>query len=126
MLEQRYKQSLIEANILIAKEIAPQILGQPNTAKNEKMFPFTITCNPNNTSVFPVIKQSLVNFQYSKTMFNIFLRKKLVKFLIQAPNLCRLLCRPNFESQHKNQVKNCGKNCVNCPYLFRASLYQFR
>ena len=47
--------------------------------------------------------------------------------MIQAPNLGRLLCRSKFESQHKyHEVKNCGKNCVSCPYLLKASLYQFK
>ena len=41
----------------------------------------------------------------------------------QAPNVGR----SKFESQHKNHdVKNCGKNCVSCPYLLKASLYQFK
>ena len=32
-----------------------------------------------------------------------------------------------FESQYKShEMKNCGKNCVSCPYLLRASLYQFK
>ena len=45
----------------------------------------------------------------------------------QAPNLGRLLCRPNFESQCKNhEMKNCGKNCVSCTYLLKASLYQYK
>ena len=45
----------------------------------------------------------------------------------QAPNLGRILCRSIFQSQHKNrEVKNCGKNCVSCHYLLKASLYQFK
>ena len=45
----------------------------------------------------------------------------------QAPNLGRLLCRSKFESQHKNhEVRNCEKNCVSCPYILKASLYQFK
>ena len=60
-------------------------------------------------------------------MFKIFQRKKLVKSMRQAPNLGRLLCRSKFESQHKtHEVKNCGKNCVGCPYLLKASLYKFK
>ena len=60
-------------------------------------------------------------------MSSIFQRKKLVKFMSQAPNLGRLLSRSKFESQHKNhEVKNCGKNCVSCPYLLKASLHQFK
>ena len=60
-------------------------------------------------------------------MSNIFQRKKPVKFMSQAPDLGRLLCRSKFESQHKNhEVKKCGKNCVSCPYLLKASLYEFK
>ena len=71
------------------------------------------------------MNQSFDNFQYSKTMSNIFQSKKLVKFMSQAPNFGRLLCRSIFESQHKNrEVKNCGRNCTSCPYLLKASLYQ--
>ena len=45
----------------------------------------------------------------------------------QVPNLGRLFCMCKFESQHKNhEVKICGKNCVNRPYLLKASLHQFK
>ena len=102
-------------------------LYQPKTARNEEIIPFTVTYNPNNPNVFPIIKQSSDNFQYSKTMPNFFQRKKLVKSMNQAPNFGRFLCRSKFESQHKNyEVKNCGKNCISCPYLLKASLYQFK
>ena len=97
--------------------------GTKNCQKWE-IIHFTVTYNPN---VFPITKQSSDNFQYSKTMSNIFQRKKLVKSMGQAPNLCWLLCRSKFESQHKNhKVKNCGKNCDSCPNLLKASLYQFK
>ena len=60
-------------------------------------------------------------------MLNIFRGKKLGKSMSLAPNLGRLLCTSKFESQHKNhKVKNCGKNCISCPYLLKASLYQFK
>ena len=60
-------------------------------------------------------------------MSNVFQRNKIVKSMSQALNLGRLLCRPKFESQHKNQeVKNCGKNCVSCSYLLKAFLYQLK
>ena len=125
MPEQKYPKSLIEASILRAKEVSLEILRKPKTSKNEEIILFIITYNPNNPNVFPIIKQSFDNFQYSKTMSNIFQSKKLVKFMSQAPNLGRLLCRSIFDSQHKNyEVENCGKNC--CPYLLKASLYQFK
>ena len=86
-----------------------------------------MTYDSNNLNVFPIIKQSFDNFQYFKTMSNIFQRKKLVKSMRQVPNLGRLLCRSKFESQHKNHgVKNCGKNWVNCLYLLKASLHEFK
>ena len=127
MLEQKYPKSLIEASILKAKEIPFEVLRQPETTKNEEIIPFTMTYSPNNPNVFPIIKQSFDKFQYSKTMSNIFQKKKLAISMNQATNLGRLLCRSKFESQHKNRkVKNCGKNCVSSPYLLKASLYQFK
>ena len=60
-------------------------------------------------------------------MSNILQRRKLVKSTRQAPNLRRLLCRSKFESQHKNhEAKYCGKNWVNCLYLLKASLHEFK
>ena len=127
LLEQKYTKLLIEVRVLRAKEIRLEILREPKTAKNEEIIPFTFTYNPNNPNVFPIIKQSFDNFQYSKAMSNIFQRKKLVRSMSQAPNLSRLLCRSKFESQHKNhEVKNCEKSCVSCTYLLKASLYQFK
>ena len=67
--------SLIEASTFRAKDIPLQILRQPKSAKNEEIIPFIITYNPNNPNVFPIIKQSVGNFQYSKIMSNIFQRK---------------------------------------------------
>ena len=87
----------MEVRILRAKEIHLETLRQPKTAQNEKSIPFFITHNPNNPNFFPIIKQSSDKFQYSKTMSNIFQRKKLVKSMSQGPSLGRLLCRSKFE-----------------------------
>ena len=91
IVEQKYPKSLTEASTLSAKEIPLEILRQPKIAKNEEIIPFTITYNPNNPNIFPIMKQSCDSFLYSKTMPNIFQRKKLVKCMSQAPNLGRLL-----------------------------------
>ena len=126
-LEQKYPYSLIEASILRAKEIPLEVLKQLKTAKNEEIIPFTMTYNFNNPNVFLIIKQSFDNFQYSKSMFNIFQRKKLAISLSEARNLGKLLYRSKFKLQHKHHVvKSCEKNCVSCPYLLKASLYQFK
>ena len=74
--------SLIEASIFRAKKISLETLRQTKTAKNEKIIPFTFTYNPKNLKVFPKIKQNVDNFQYSKTMSNVFQRKKLTKHLV--------------------------------------------
>ena len=111
MLKQKNPKSLIEASILRAKEIPLKVLKQPKTTKNEEIIPFAIIYNPNNPNVYPIINQSFDNFQYSKTMSNIFQRKTLVRSMNQAPNLGRLLCSSKFELKHKNHlVKNCEKN----------------
>ena len=91
LLEQKYPNWLIEASVLRAKEIPHEILSQPKTAKIEEIIPFIYTYNHNNPNVFPIRKQSFDNLQYSKTMSNIFQRKKLIKSMGQAPNLGRLL-----------------------------------
>ena len=86
-----------------------------------------MTYNPNSPNVFPIMKQSLDDLQHSKTMSNIFLRKKLVKSMSQAPTYRKLIRRSKFESQHKNRdVKNYGKNCFSCSYVLKVSLYQFK
>ena len=72
LLEQKYPKSRTESSILRAKEIPLEILRQPRIAKNDEILRFTFTCNSNNSNVFPIIKQSLDNFQYSKAMPNIF------------------------------------------------------
>ena len=93
---------VIEASILRA--LKKYLLRQPKTAKNE-IIPFTFIYNPNNPNVFPIKKQTFDNFQYSKTMCNIFRERNLS--MSQAPNLGRFLCRSKFESEDKNhEVKN--------------------
>ena len=62
MLEQKYPNSLKEASILRAKEILLELLRQPKTTKNEEIIPFPMTYNPNNSNVFPIIKQTFDNF----------------------------------------------------------------
>ena len=69
-----------------AKEIPLEILRQPKAAKNEEIIPFIITYSCNNPNVFPIIKQTFYNFQYSKTRSNIFQRKKSMS---QALNLLK-------------------------------------
>ena len=72
------------------------------------------------------IKNKFGNFQYSKTMSNIFEKKKLLNSLSQASSLLRIIFRSKFESQQKDhKVKNCAKNCVSCLYFLKASLYLF-
>ena len=101
-----------------AKEIPLDVLMQPKTTKSEEIIPFTMTYNPNSPKVFLIIKQSFDSFQYSKTMFNIFTRKKLVKSLRQAPDLQKKLHRSKFESHQQNH-----KVFV---YLLKAPLYLFK
>ena len=45
----------------------------------------------------------------------------------QAPNLERLLCKSKFMTVEEHfHVNSCGKNCVCCPYLLKASSYLFK
>ena len=104
LLQQKYPKSQTETRILKAKEIPLEVLRQPKTTKNEEIIPFTTTYNPNNPNIFPIIKQSFNNVQYSKTTSNIFRKKKLVNSMSQTPNLGKIVCRSKFESQHENHI----------------------
>ena len=60
-------------------------------------------------------------------MFNVFSAKKLINSIPQAPNLEHLLCESKFMPVKENfHVNSCGKNCVCCPYLLKASSYLFK
>ena len=87
MPEQKRPKSLIEASIIKAKKIHPEILRQPKTTKNEKIIPYATTYFSNDPNIFPIMKQSFKSFQYSKTMSNIFQKKTLVNSMSHAPNL---------------------------------------
>ena len=53
--------------------------------------------------------------------------KKLRNSMCQAPNLERLLCKSKFMPVEEHfRVNSCGKNCVCCPYLLKASCYLFK
>ena len=65
-----------------------EALRQPKTTKNDKIIPFSATFNPNNLNIFLILKQIFANFQYSKTISNIFQKKETC---YQAPNLGRFL-----------------------------------
>ena len=106
LLEQKYSKKLIEANILKTQEIPLEVLRQRKPTKNEEIIPFITTCNPDNPNIFSRIKQSFNNFHYSKTIANIFQKKKLVNAMNQAPILGRLLFRSKLESQQKNPERN--------------------
>ena len=56
----------------------------------------------------------------------VFSSKKLINSMRQAPNLERLLCKSKFMPVEENfHFTSCGKNCVCCLYLLKASSYLF-
>ena len=60
-------------------------------------------------------------------MSNVFNGKKLIISMRQAPNLERLLCKSKFMLVEEHfHVNSCGKICVCCPYLLKASSYLFK
>ena len=97
-------------------------LRKPKEKRTEEIIPFLSTHNPNNSNTFPIIRQTFENFQHSKTMSNVFGSKKLINSMRQAPDLERLLCKSKFMPVEKNfHVNSCGKSCVCCPDLLKAS-----
>ena len=70
---------------------------------------------------------TLIFFKKQDLQSSVAMSEESFKSMRQAPTLGRLLRRSKFESQYKNhKVKNCGKNCLSCPYLLKASLHQFK
>ena len=119
----KYPKALIEASILRDKEIPREVLKQPETTKSEEIIRFATTHNPKNPNVFPIIKQKFDNFQYSKTMSNIFQMKKLVKSLRQAPALGRFLCRSKFSiTTQKSGDKKLWKELCQPSLSFKSIL----
>ena len=60
-------------------------------------------------------------------MSNVFSGKNLVNSMRLVPNLERLLCKSKFMPVEENvYVNSCGKNCVCCLYLLKASSYLFK
>ena len=60
-------------------------------------------------------------------MSNVFNGKKLINSMRQAPNLERLLWKSKFMPVEEHfHVYSCGKNCICCPYLLKASSYLFK
>ena len=72
--QKRFKE--LKKEIPLAKKIPLEILRQPKTTENEDIIPFVTRYNPNNPNIFSIIKQGFDNFQYSKTMSNIFQKKE--------------------------------------------------
>ena len=70
---------------------------------------------------------TLIFFKKQDLQSSVAMSEESFKSMRQAPTLGRWLRMSKFESQYKNhKVKNCGKNCISCPYLLKASLHQFK
>ena len=125
--KQKHPIALIENSIKRASQVPLNDLRKPKEKGREEIISIVSTHNPNNPNIFPIIRQTFENFQYSKTMSNVFNGKKLINYMRQAPNLERLLCKAKFMSAEEHfHVNSCGKNCVCCPYLLKASSYLFK
>ena len=125
--KQKYPVALIENSIKRALQVPLNELRKPKEKGREEIIPFVSTHNPNNPNIFPIIRQTFESFQHSKTMSNVFNGKKLINSMRQAPNLERLLCKSKFMPVEEHfHVNSCGKNCVCCPYLLKASSYLFK
>ena len=125
--KQKYPIALTENRIKRALQVPLNELRKPKEKRREEIIPFVSTHNPNNPNIFPIIRETFKNFQHSKTMSNVFNGKKLINSMRQAPNLERLLWKSKFMPVEEHfHVYSCGKNCICCPYLLKASSYLFK
>ena len=60
-------------------------------------------------------------------MYNVFSCKKQIKYMDQALNLERLLCKSKLMLVEENlDVNSCGRNYLCYPYLLKTSSYLFK
>ena len=93
---------------------------------NDDILPIISSNNPNNSNVFPKVRQIYENFQISKTLGKIFLKHKLVDCERETSNLKRLLCSSNISTKKPTFKKaKCWKSCLCYDYIIEGELCKF-
>ena len=123
---QKYPKTVVEKGIEKALTIPQEQLRSEKLKKKDNILPFISTYNPNNSNVFPKVREIYGNLQTSKTLSKIFAKHKLIDCKRQPSNLKRLLCSSNF-STNKLTFKTikCRKICFSCDYIVEAELFKF-
>ena len=79
--KQKYPLKVIEKGIEKACAIPMEVLRSEKQPKKEKIVPFILTFNPNNTNIYPVIRNTFQNLRESTELISIFKDYKLIKSL---------------------------------------------
>ena len=125
MLQQNYPLSVIDHGITKVKQIPQAELRRPKDQHdNGKLLPFVTTFNPNNPSVYAIIKSTFDSLQENEVdgMRNF----KLIHSRRQQTNLKNILTCAKFSTK-LCEVSKCGKSkCECCKYLILSNHYIFK
>ena len=125
MLQQNYPLSVTDHGITKAKQIPQAELRRPKDRDdNGKILPFVTTFNPNNPSVYAIIKSTFESLQENEVdgMRDF----ELIQSRRQPANLKNILTCVQF-SMKLSEVSKCGKSkCECCKYLILSNHYIFK
>ena len=115
---------VVEKRIEKALAILKEHLRSEKHKKKDNMLPFISTFNPNNSNVFPKVREIYGNLQTSKTVFT---KHKLIDCKRQPSNLKRFLCSSNFSiNKPTSKTTKCRKSCFCSYYIIEADLFKFK
>ena len=89
---QKYPKVVVEKGIEKVLAIPQKQLRSEKLKIKDSILPFVSTYNPNDSRVFPEVREIYGNLQNSKTLGKTIARHKLIDCKRQQSNLKRLLC----------------------------------
>ena len=88
---------------------------------------FVSMYNPNNSNVFPKVREIYGILQTSKTLSKTFAKHKLIDCKRQPSNLRRLWCSLNFSTNKPTfKITKFRKSCFCCSYIIEGELFKFK
>ena len=122
MLQQNYPLSVIDHGIRKAKQIPQAELRRPkDRGDNGKILPFVTTFNPNNPSVYAIIKSTFESLQENEV--DCMRDFKLIHSRRQPANLKNILTSAKFTMKLPEVSKYGKSKCECCKYLILSNHY---
>ena len=129
LLSKKYPANVINIGIEKALAQTPQELRvvKENGNNDNYLLCLVTTYNPNNPTVFQLIRKTLPMLNQSAPSKSIMTRTKVIHSQRQPRNLKKMLANSYFKrSDQDPEVKKCGvKRCGTCPYLKEGREFTF-